>query len=485
VSGRKSGEVLAVIRQNSEIINREDSKASADFNKIIKRIDDAAKSMDSEVAEIAKINLQTNKNKEEFPDEVAELERRLQKLKAESAIPNSIQNEVKDLKSECKKITAEITSLLNQGEELRNHVTSHYQDDNYNKAVLIQSKIKSTLAKKFRLLEKTERQFNSVQDELSKIANKKLEAKRIVIAADDLEKKAILKLEKLAAEAYKQSAESSFYQINIQKAEKFLATEYSHLKAELNSYCGRSDKDVMAHFNEISNRISAVNENVEQKYTYWLSQKNKLEGYVDLIKNELQSLVVEDPTLGKEVSIFEFENKFLKKNSIESINSELSKTVYSISNDDFNQAQQIINSINITLVELKEHCSQQSIILKKNIALTKDVMSVLSKLNFSISTDTIDGNPMHGFKITCTTGNEIVELSPLFKDNGEVTYEINHIMKDGSEANHCSDTMKVIYKAHQSIGIPLTDIIKGKYSVIHSKGKISSIITDKKEQVRS
>jgi hypothetical protein len=469
MSGIKGGEVLVQIRQNKEIIDQEDGKISKDLRnrqeKIEKKNEDIQKTRNT----IKEKNLNIGVSQEVFSGEANKLRSEYEKIKSDalSYNDNETPDALKRIDAESKKITSALQKLLDDGEKLRQTVTSHYQDANYAKAKDIQSKIRSKLKEKFALLNRAQELYERVQNQHSNLNKALKELERIQAAAKELDEKALVKK---TVDGYKSATKQSFNSVDEERARKFEAQAYQKIESELKKYLSSDEETILSQYEQLMLKIAELKKKVEQKYIVWYEKKSSAEAILSNLESEVERYSVEDPTKGNsEISLFDFDKKFLKKGFSEMYQRAMSRYHILFNNEDFDQCSGILNELSTDFLNLKRECSEKSITLKKNVAITKDTLSALEKLEYDIRVETIAHNPVNGFTIKCTVGDEILFLEPGFNDDGHIKFDINHIMSDGRDADNCKIGMKQLFDALQNEGIPITDIKKDGKSVINGK----------------
>lgn len=485
MSGRKGGEVLTVIRQNKQIIESEEIKIKKSINSILNNIIETKNECTILQKEILSTKIELGKNIEVFPEEVKQIQNEIFELQKYIKSMRNDEFATKNINDQCDSSHQTLQKLLNEGELLRSMVSSHYQDSNYSKARDIQNKINNTISQMYKIVEQANKIYNQSKSKQTELKNILSKRNTLINNLNNLNISAELILQKKAADSFKISIQDLFSKISYDNAVKFLSEDYEHLKIKLNHYLTLDDKQILDEFGKIQVEICALNNSVQEKYTKWKNERDLLLDSSIRLKNELNNYSVDNPITNENISIFEFENLYLRKQSKVQFDDGILKIHELIVSDQFEQAQKSLNEFEVNLIELKKECTEQSIILKKNIAITRDTIVALESLNYNINANTITDNPMDGFKIVCSAGDELVEFVPVFNNNGEIKYDINHIMRDGTEAVNCSISIRDIYNSFQSQGIPIVDIKKNEKSLIHNKKTaVKQQETDKMERSR-
>ncbi len=482
MSGRKCGEVLAVLSQNKAIIDKAKNDIDDGIFKKNSEITKISKDIENLVEEISVLKIYKGKNKEVFLKEIQSLETALanHKIKAKQAL-ESLPNP--DLKMKNSSLNGKLEELLQKGDAIRKKVSSDYQDANYNAAAHLQNEIRTILAKKSEISRHTDSVYNSstrVYMEVKEIlqnANKKVEM------ANDYEEQAVMKLNNIEANELKRAVEKSLDKIDKPKAMKFVPADYNSLLKGVDDFLKKTDVEIIKSFSDINTRINKVNENAEVHYAEWEMKTNKLRSMLGSVSGDFKTTVVEDPIDKKMVSALEFERTFLRNDSNDNFLKSVTLIEKNIGSDNFDEAEKQLETLRKEYYALKEKCIEQSIKLKKNIAITQDTVKGLHKLKYNIEVTTVceDENPIDGYRIKCTLGEEVLDFSPEISDDGKISYNINHVLTNGKEAGNCHTSMDSIYNALVEEGIPLGDITKDGASVISKvvKSKTSAMKQEK------
>lgn len=463
MSGRKSGEVAAVLRQGEsvrkmtdgiysrEIQNcRKDYLACLDSERQIKsELASYTANLDSAAVEM--FGADANSRLDEF-----------NKLK-NSAEKISLSDESQSVISELSQIDSELKAADDEAESIRQSIKSKhngwYCDDEYRRAKKLVKTYSNLRDRRVNLERKMKNLLTAENKKLSSLQSSKSQIKNLSSQISDMNAVATKRKE---ADSYRQELRGALSAISANDAQKFFATEYNQLNQNIKNAISGSDDAVLNSFKNSYEQINNFQKRLTERVALWKKQKQDAENLFEQLNHVAAEKLVgpvdyyNDGENGLKVGMFDYMKTYGGKDFSAEYSNFHDKAANLIRQENFLDAMETIQAA----IEFVENVRQEALQLQesmlKKTELAGAIQDVMVELRYDTNLEIIDDNPNNGFKITCKAGDEIIDFNRVnIDDAGKVTIDIDHQESSGSQ---CGDAWKDIAQRLNDIGIPLVGV---------------------------
>ena len=473
MSGRKAGEVSALLRQGADVRKVADSNFNSAYNELMdlfskyqSKVDDITRHIASSVCDFS------SEAKTEFFDECTQLENEWLALKKN--IP-AFDVDIAGLQKNKKRFAHEFNRLDSEADrihaEIRNH--PHYNDPQYAEA--------KKLLKQYRELSRQQQReqanmrvaLSEMNQCVARLHTDSAGAENIFKKVTALNEKAknIVELRNRADDA-KQFVSSIVNTIDKVIGEKFLKNEMADVLARYNQWLNLDNKNLLAQFNTIQKTVSVFKNKLDGVYEKFLAEKAAAENHI----NETALLLTKDKFYdsfdyakhaesAKVIPLLDFLNDYGNGKFVDEIKASLKKAKADLSDENFSEVHIGLQNICETISEATAYATELQEKGLTSIRQMVDLQNVFKSLDFKVKSEIIDDK----IKITASTisGDESIECS--FGDDG-----ILNIMHHESVTGTCHTSWDKIKQAGEQQGFLLEDVKKDGRSIFEKRAHANS-----------
>lgn len=462
MSGRKSAEVAAVLRQGESVRKMTDGIYSREIENYrqnyLSCIDDERVIKDEISSHSINLN---NTAKEMFGGEADSRLDEFNRLK-NSAEKISLSDESKAVISELRQLDNELANADAEGESIRQAIRQKYNgwycDDEYARAQNLVKTYSKLRDRRANLERKMKNLLTAENQKLSSLQASIRQIKNLTAQISDMNEVANKRKE---ADSYREELRNALSSINSNDAQKFFSADFDSLKQNINSAISRSDDDVLSNFKNAYEQITKFQKTLTERVALWQKQKKDAEEFFANMEHVAAAQMIEpveyynEGENGKKVSMFDYMKNFAGKNVGEKYSQLRDEASNLIRQENFPDSMKVMQ----TAIEFAESVRKDALQLQesmlKKTELAGAIQDVMSDLRYDTDLEIINDNPNDGFKITCRAGDEIIDFTHIdIGDDGKVQIDIDH--QEGS--GKCGDAWKDIARGLNEIGIPLSNV---------------------------
>ncbi len=462
MSGRKSAEVAAVLRQGESVRKMTDgiySREIENYRRNYLACLDDERTIKSEIS-AQSINLDATA-KEMFGAEADSYISEFNRLK-NSAEKISLSDESKVIISELNRLDNELDAADAEGESIRQAIKEKYRgwycDDEYRRAQNLVSTYSNLRDKRANLERRMKNLLTAENQKLSSLQLSERQIKNLTAQISDMNEVANKRKE---ADSYREELRHALSSINANDAQKFFPADFDSLKKNINAAISRSDDDVLANFKNSYEQITNFQKNLTERVALWQKQKKDAEEFFANMEHVASAQMIEpveyynDGVNGKKISMFDYMKTYAGKDVASKYSQLRDKASNLIRQENFLDSMKVMQ----TAIEFVENVRKDALQLQesmlKKTELAGAIQDVMSDLRYDTDLEIINDNPNDGFKITCRAGDETIDFTHIdIGDDGKVKIDIDH--QEGS--GKCSDAWKDIARGLNEIGIPLSGV---------------------------
>ena len=462
MSGRKSSEVAAVLRQGENVRRMTDgiySREIQNYRQNYLSCLDSEQKIKSAISGQS-VNLDAAA-KEMFGSDGKSRLVEFDNLK-KSAEKISLSDESKAVISELSRLDNELSAADAEAEDIRRAIKNKYHgwycDEEYDRAQVLVSTY-SNLRDRRAALER--RMKNLAAAENQKLSSLQATGKKLENLSAQISNMNAVAKKRKEADSFRAELKNSLSAINVNDAQKFFAADFATLQKNINSTISRSDDDVLANFQKSYEQITNFQKNLTDRIALWQKQKKDAEESFAQMEHVAAEKFIEpvdyynDGENGNKISMFDYMKIYGGKDFSTKFSQLRNDAQNLIRQENFLDAVKVIQ----TAVEFAESVRKDALQLQesmlKKTELAGAIQDVMADLRYDTDLEIINDNPNDGFKITCKAGDEIIDFTHIdIDDNGKVKIDIDH--KEGG--GKCSNSWQNIAARFNEIGIPLVGV---------------------------
>lgn len=461
MSGRKSCEVAAVLKQGESVRKITDGIFSTEINECYKKyragLEDEIKIKN--FADGTTVELDDAASKM-FGDKGSSLMKDFQSLKKNISAQKT-SDDGKSITTELSMLDAKLSAADSEAEKIRNAIRNKkwYCDDEYNQAQNLLATYERLRDERVNLERHMKKLLTAENQKLSSMRSMSEQLKNLAEQIKSMNETA---KKRLAADSSRNELRGALNGIDADSAEKFFAAEYETLKKNISAAISASDDSILASFNKNYSAVADFQRKLAERVALWHKQKNDAESlFAQMEHSAAESFV--DPVdyyngekNPQKINLFDYLKTFGGKDFGGEYKRKRDEAASLIRDEKFIESMQVISST-IDFVEntRQEGLKLQESMLKKT-ELAGAIQDVMSELSYDTALEIINDNPNDGFKITCRVGDETINFQNVnIDDNGKIIVDINH--EEGTASN-CANSWDDISQHLKEVGIPLTDV---------------------------
>lgn len=459
MSGRKSGEVAAVLKQGEAVRRMTDGIYSREIENCRKNY---LACLDNEREVKSEISSQTanldSAAREMFGADGNSQLNEFNRLK-NSAEKISLSDESQSVLNELRQLDNELAAADDEGESIREAIKHKYHgwycDDEYSRAqdlVATYANLRdrrTNLERKMNNLLTAENQkFSSLKSTASQVKNLSAQIANMNTVAN----------KRKESNAYREELRGALSAINVDDASKFFKEDFQMLYTRISGDIASSDDFVLSNFNKSYEQVTNFQKRLTERVALWHKQKQDADELFTQMEHVAGEQLIEpvdyynDGENGAKVGMFDYLKTYGGKDYGTKYSQLRGDAENLIRQEKFLDAMKVMQStIEFAENARKEALQLQESMLKKT-ELAGAIQDVMEYLRYDTELEIINENPNDGFKITCKVGDETIDFTHVdIDDDGKVTIDIDH--KEGS--GKCGDAWKNIANRLNEIGIPL------------------------------
>lgn len=471
MSGKKSCEVAAVLKQGEKIRKMTDEIFSREIFDCYGRYCDLLK----DVADIKRVAQNTtaeleSEAKEMFGGDGQKLFGEFTRVK-KSLAEQVVTDKGKPVTAELSQLDRKLEAADAQAQSIRNAIRNKdwYCDAEYNQAQALLRTYENLRSERVKL----ERRMKKIlSDEKARETSARADSSRLKNLAQQLANMNAMAKKRKQADAFRKELKSALAAIDEANAEKFFAAEFSNLKKTTKQILSQSDDAVLSSFQKQYAAISDFQARLAERVALWRKQRDDAQATFEQMEHAAaQSFldpidVYNEETNAKSINLFDYLKTFGGKDLGGQYSRQRQEAARLIQQEKFLDSMSIMSAA----IELAESARQDALNLQeamlKKIELAGAIQGVMDDLRYDTDLQIINDNPNDGFKISCNIGDEVIDFQNVNIDaDGNVVVNVDH--KEGKGAN-CSGAWNEISKKLNEAGIPLTDVrMQSGASVLH------------------
>ena len=469
MSGRKSTEVAAVLKQGESVRKMTDGIFSREiqraYEKYLQSLNLEQAIKNSPVQEIELDGAAV----EMFGAEGKKLSEELKTLK-KNLRAESVTDKGKNIVGKLKNLDRELEAADREAASIRAAIRNKdwYCDEEYARAEDLVYRYqnlrdeRASLERRMKSLQMQERQ------NLTAMQSKSDRLKNLISQMENMNNTAKKRVE---ADGYRRELENALNSTDAKSAEKFFADEFSKLKAKTSELKNSSDDKVLKNFQENYTAIINFQKQVAERLALWKKQKADAEEMFAQMEQAAGESFIEpieyynEGENGRRMKLFAYLKKYGGKDFSDEFFKQHDLAAKFIREEKFLESLDAMKAG----IDIAEKARQDGLILQesmlKKTELAGAIQDVMTELRYDTNLEIINDNPHDGFKITCKVGDETIDFEKVdIDDDGKVKIDVNH--QEGRGGN-CANSWKTIAARLQDIGIPVTDVkLAGGRSVL-------------------
>ena len=481
MSGRKSTEVAAVLKQGESVRRLTDDVYSREIQRCyaqyLESLNGERKIQSSAAVEVA---LETEAQ-EMFGAEgnalVGEFRTLKQNLQRQTVTDNG-----KAVLEGLERLDSKLKAADDEADSIRQAIRNKnwYCDDEYRRA----QNLVATYGKLRDERVKLERQMkNLLTAENQKLSAMRESSTRLENLVQQLENMNATAKKRKAADSFRAELQSALESVDAKNAEKFFAADFADLRKNISAAVALSDDGILAAFQKNYAAVAEFKTKLADRIALWHKQKSDAENLFAQMEHAAAETLIgpvdyyNDGENGRRVNLFEY----LKTYGGQDFSAQFAKLR--------SEAQSLIRQENFTgsmpkiqaAIELAENARQEGLKLQesmlKKTELAGAIQNVMEDMRYDVDLQIINDNPRDGFKITCRVGDEIIDFQRVDIDgDGKIVIDVDH--REGKGGN-CANSWKDISQRLNAEGIPVTDVRTARGSVLHHETAAEKVPGDR------
>ena len=479
MSGRKSTEVNGMLARGK---NARESGVSNFLGNILnskKKLLENQKDINSICEQINNTNINiSDESKIEFPEESKELQEKYNAIQKQS-VKVDYSSDINEAEKEQAALDIELQNADKKQESIRSRIKNKdwYCDEEYNEASKLVQVYKKISEKKNNLISKLKSKVQKSGQDVVKYQNLQKQMGQVVDAEKNLNEKS-LKIVELRAKATdsKQYVKETFEKINPTLATKFCDNEYQELQDELDLFYSMSDESVIDTVTKMSEKISILSNNVDQRHTEYLARVEMIETGLKANENSLKTSsnfyfepidYFKNKDQATKISVLDYLTEYSEKiDLVNSIKQGIERTKKLLDEEKFDEADLAIEECTNLISKANDYATILQEHMIENFYVAKDMTNVMKKMGFETGAYKIDGNIKNGWKISASNPNgENIDFTKVFvDDDGKMNIEIDH-----KTMGDCPSKWSDITAEFEEVGIYIENITMENGGVVVSK----------------
>ena len=459
MSGRKSGEVAAVLRQGESVRRMTDGIYSREIENCRQNylacLEDERK-IKSEIASLT-VNLDGTAREMFGNDGTARLNE-FNGLK-NSAEKINLSDKSQGVISKLQQIDSELKAADREADDIRESIKTKYHgwycDEEYSRAQDLVVRYSELRDRRVAVEREMKNLLTAERQKRSSLQSSASQAKNISAQIANMNAVAAKRKE---ANGFRDELRKALSGVNSIDAQKFFAAEFETLKKNVSDTVSLNDDGVLAKFQNVYEKVTDFQKRLIERVALWQKQKKDAEELFAQMEHVAAEKLVgpvdyyNDGENGKKVGMFEYLKTYGGKDLASEYMSKRNNAENLINQENFLDAMDVMRSaIDFAESARKDALQLQESMLKKT-ELAGAIQDVMYELRYDTDLEIINDNPNDGFKITCKAGDEIIDFTNVnIDDDGKVKVEIDH--KEGS--GKCAASWQSIAQRLNEVGIPL------------------------------
>ena len=477
MSGRKSSEVAAVLKQGESVRKFTDGVYSREIERCyaeyLENLDAERKIKSS--AESVEVALETEA-REMFGAEGTKLASEFGDLK-KILSGLTISDVGGEIISELKSLDAQRDAADREGESIRAAIRGKnwYCDDEYRRAQNLIVTYGELRDKRVRLEQKIKKLLTAENQNLSNLQAK---STRLTNLAEQLKNMNVTAKKRKEADSFRAELRGELDSIDAKWAEKFFAAELAELRKNISATIALSDDGVLSAFQKIYASAEAFKNRLAERIALWHQQKSDAENlFAQMERTAAETLIgpvdyYNDGENGRRVNLFEYLKTYGGLDLSGKFDKLRADAAALIQQEKFTDSMKITQSA----IEIAENARQEGLKLQesmlKKTELAGAIQDVMDEMRYDTDLQIINDNPNDGFKITCRVGDEVIDFQRVDIDgDGKIIIDIDH--KEGKGGN-CANSWQDISRRLNEIGVPVTDVRTAHGSVLHRTSTVAT-----------
>lgn len=485
MSGRKASEVASVLEK------AEKNRAATELN-YRNVINNRLNSMNNNNNKVVEYNIKfasydfsiDDRTKSELPEESKNLETEVINLLNQARKGSNYNNTIKNIENKRDVYDKTLRDLDADAKKVRDDVKKKsngwYCDDEYERAKVINNKMKELGSNKNAFLREVEVADKQIYDEEIRLKNIREQLEKCEKRATEINKRAteMIHLRQEAGKA-KDCIKSIIDNIDLSIANKFMQAEYGMLCKEVGLYYSKSDNEIIDGLSNMMNKISKFSMKLDGIYQEWKAKKEKTVKYkekIELLTTEGMyynpAQYISNPETAVAMNIFEFLALYYNNDYENMYTETMKKAVQKLDEEKFDECCEILSTIEELLIQASAFSGTLQNQLMGSFQLAVDTRNIMYNVGFDVETAFVNGkNACDGFCIKCSMGDEIIDFDKIMvNSDGSVVMNINHT----EGASSCGTSWKVLQDKFNDAGIPMTDVKKNGKSIFTKKASTST-----------
>ncbi|MEO1941392.1 MAG: hypothetical protein ABGW77_00700 [Campylobacterales bacterium] len=473
MSGRKRVEVLSVLEQGERIareIIEEEREAIFEGLHRGERLQQQLKKL---LRELERESLSLPKASQEFPEGVKALLTRFQNLKREGLrLEKGVLLDREGVEGELRNLLWQMERVIEKGHQLRTSLSKDwYLDQEYWEAEKLEKELEEIRREVGELFWRVERDVQKVEGRLHRGREIGKELSQLKREGVQLEKRAEeVQLLRESANRLKQEIGKELDKIDPKIGEKFLKKEWEQLLRQSQKLLSAPDREVVEKGEQFLNTIFQFRLQLEGLYQRWLAEKRRAEGILQNLRErglnpEVVPLEEKYSNGERKISYLEYLDRYLQKGALPHFQHQLQQMEELLRQERFQQVEKVGAQLEKWLEERRQEGEKLRHRLESQAEMALQFRDILlERGGFRVAHLEIkDGNPVNGFTLLCTNGDQLEFNRIGIDENGQIQVELDHQVRGQTG---CGVKWKELMKALQQAGIPVVDVTKDGVSVV-------------------
>lgn len=469
MSGRKQCEVQDVLAQGARARKATADNLECSINSNSRKIEAADRELENQ-----KISAPTERLNEEaikmFGNEAEkqvkaceELARKLANLKGHDAEKMQLQGDLGRLKQELGACDQEANAIL----WAISDKYAGYCDAEYNRAQRLKRRYQD-LGLKFKALD---REMNHLASKAqSDVNNAKAMKQQLKAYQEAIAQMNVMAKNKAAADALKSQLEDSVNSISAKWARKFLQSRYEALNNKIDIIMTKSDtqiiKEAPAVQNELNQFIAELNEKIAVYETQKADAESLKKQALEITDNAFMDPMdyFKNGEKAKGIALFNYLERYEKVSFASDYEEIMAKAKIAMDEEHFLEAQKLYKMAYNKAAEARDHALDIQENMIKCMQLAKGIQDVMhGEMKYDVKTIINNGNPLDGFNIACSIGDEKIDFNIVYDKDGKPVIDVDH---QESKSGSCGASWQGIAQAMHKKGVPVTDVKKNGQSIL-------------------
>jgi HAMP domain-containing protein len=370
------------------------------------------------------------------------------------------------------KLLQQMEKVIREGRQLRASLSgSWYLDEEYWKAERLQGELEEIRRQIGEFRWRVEGEVQEIEGRLHRGREVGQRLSQLKREGAQLEKRAEeIQLLRESANRLKQEIERELAQIDPKIGNKFLKEEWSQLLKRARELLSAPDRQVVEEGEQFLNRMLQFRLQLENIYRRWLAEKRKAEGIVKNLRDrglkpEVVPLEEKYSQQGQKISYLEYLDRYLQKGALSHFQRQLKEMEELLRQERFQEVESRGAQLEQWLEERREEGEKLRHRLESQAEMALQFRDLLlERGGFRVAHLEIkDGNPINGFTLLCTNGDQLQFDRIGIDENGQIQVELDHQVRGQTG---CGVKWRELMKALQQAGIPVVDVTKDGVSVV-------------------